>query len=121
MKRMINLLVIGLWAALMGIYPAQANVQDQLKIEVNKNLVSISAKNEKLSRIAKAIEEKCHVRVKVFEGVQDKTVSIDLSNMPVYDIRAILEKIGYTDVAVVFDKKDKARADMLDKKNIEIF
>ncbi len=82
--------------------------EKQLRVEVKKNLLSILAKGVNAKEVAEEIARKSHLKIKVFEGVQDKEVSLNVSDIPVYDVEALLKKVGYDNVAVVYDKTAKA-------------
>ena len=74
-------------------------------VEVKNNCISIIASNIKAKNIFKEIEKKTSLKFMIYEGVDDKTVSIDIKDVPVHETTQILKKMGYNNIATVYNKK----------------
>jgi len=71
----------------------------------NRTIVSLRAQNISFKTLVKQLEDKTNLRVKIFEGVKEKNVSININSIPFYAIDTIFKKIGLKNSAIVYDKK----------------
>ncbi|MDM8543729.1 hypothetical protein QUF90_21860 [Desulfococcaceae bacterium HSG9] len=111
MNKVMSLVFVCLGLTLFGNHAyATVAAEKQLKVEVQQNLLHIQAKNVNAHEIVEAVAQKTAFKVKIYNGVPDRKVTLEVSAIPIHDIEAILKKLGYKNVAIVYDKKAKAIA-----------
>jgi len=76
---------------------------DKFTLQVKDKLIDLQAENTSFKEILKQLEGKTGIKVKIFEGVKDKEVSLNVKSLPVYALGAILEKMSLKNFAVVYD------------------
>ncbi|MFC1812685.1 S8 family serine peptidase [Thermodesulfobacteriota bacterium] len=72
-------------------------------LEVKDRLINLQAESTSFKEILKKLEEKTGIKIKIFEGVKDKKVSLDVKSLPIYAVGTILEKMSLKNFAVVYD------------------
>jgi len=75
-------------------------------IEISNNRISIKAEKISAKILIKEIEKKTSLKIMIYEGLKDKNVSIDMQNIPISNTAMILKKIGYNNIATLFNKKN---------------
>ena len=73
--------------------------------EVKNKVINLQAKDVSFKKILKDLQEKTGIKVNIYEGVQDKKVSLVLKSLPVLAIHTILQKMALQNSAVVYDNK----------------
>lgn len=76
---------------------------DKFTLEVKDKLIDLHAENADFKEILKELEGKTGIEVKIFEGVKDKQVSLNVKSLPVHAVWTILEKMSLKNFAVVYD------------------
>ena len=79
--------------------------QGKFTLEVKDRLINIRAENANFKEILGELERKTGIKVKIFEGVKDGKVSLNIKSLPIYGIRTILEKMSLKNFAVVYDQQ----------------
>ncbi|RJR15303.1 MAG: hypothetical protein C4581_12360 [Nitrospiraceae bacterium] len=74
-------------------------------LEVKDNLINLRAEQASFKDILTDLEKKTNIKVKIFEGVEDKNVSLNIIDLPVYAIHDLLEKIELENYAVAYDQE----------------
>lgn len=77
----------------------------KFSLEVKDKLISLQAANASFKEILRELEEKTGIKVKIFEGVKDKRVSLNVQSLPVYAASNILQKMSLKNFGVVFDNQ----------------
>ncbi len=74
-------------------------------LEVSDNLISLKAEKASFKEILKELEKKSGIKIKVFEDVDDKKVSLKIDSLPTFAVSTILESMKIDNFAVLYDKK----------------
>jgi len=85
--------------------PVNAMASKHLDVNVTKQFISVHAIQTQAESILKAIEKKSNIGFVFIDKTKPKEVSLDVSNIPTNDIGKILYRIGYTNYAIVYEKK----------------
>lgn len=72
-------------------------------LQVKDKLINLQAENAGFKEILKDLEAKTGIMVKIYEGVKDKKVSLNIKSLPVYAVGTILDKMLLNNFAVVYD------------------
>ncbi len=72
-------------------------------LEVKNKLLNLEAENTSFKTILKELEVKTGIKVKIFEGVKDREVSLSVESLPVYAASTLLEKMSLKNFGVVYD------------------
>jgi len=97
MKRIVTslfltILVLGLASFEFSAVAANENSKP-FTVVVKGQAVSIEAKNASALEVLKNIGEKAGIEVRVFEGVEDKTISLNLKDYPLGEMTGLLKKV----------------------------
>jgi subtilisin family serine protease len=79
--------------------------QDKYTLEVKDNLISLQAENVNFKEILRELERKTGIKVKIYEGVKDRKVSLKIKDLPTYALSTLLEKMSLKNFAVVYDQQ----------------
>ena len=82
-----------------------AMASKHLDVNITKQFISVHANQTQAENILKAIEKKSNIGFVFIDKTKSKEVSLDVSNIPTNDIGKILYRIGYTNYAIVYEKK----------------
>ena len=106
MKKFINLLfVLAIFCSIVS-YDSFADAvaeNARFTLQVNDKLINLQAENAGFKEILKELEGKTGIKVKIYEGVKDKKVSLNIKSLPFYAVGAILDKMLLNNFAVVYD------------------
>lgn len=72
-------------------------------LEVKDKLINLQAENACFKEILKKVEAKTGIKVKIYQGVKDKKVSLNIKSLPVYAVGKILDKMHIRNFSVVYD------------------
>jgi predicted amino acid-binding ACT domain protein len=99
-------LTILLLAFSLNIANAEKKVEkDTFTLEVKNNLINLQAENINFKDILRELEKKTGIKVEIFEGVEDRKVSLKIKNLPSYALSTLLEKMSLKNFAVVYDQQ----------------
>ncbi len=78
----------------------------QFILKVEKGLITIQAENVSFKEILRELESKAGIKVKIFEGVADKNVTLKVEALPLFSLETILDKMSLSNSALVHDQED---------------
>ena len=81
-------------------HPAHANT---FTLQVKDKLINLQAENAGFKEILKEVEAKTGIKVKIYGGVKDKKVSLNINSLPFYAVGTILDKMHIRNFSVVYD------------------
>ncbi len=84
--------------------------QNTFTLEVANNLINLQADKTSFKEILNALEKKTGIKVKIFDGVDDRKVTLNIKTLPVYAVHTLLEKMELQNFAVVYDNKIDSKA-----------
>ncbi|MEW6420020.1 MAG: hypothetical protein AB1480_18220 [Nitrospirota bacterium] len=64
--------------------------QNPFTLEIADNQINLKAENVSFKKILSDLEKKAGIKVKIFDGVGDKKVTLNISALPVYAIHDLL-------------------------------
>lgn len=106
MKKFIKLLfVLAIFCSIVS-YDSFAKAvpeNSNFTLQVKDKLINLQAENAGFKEILKDLDAKTGIKVKIYEGVKDKKVSMNIKSLPVYAVGAILDKMLLNNFAVVYD------------------
>jgi hypothetical protein len=79
--------------------------QNFFTLEVADNLINLQAEQASFKEILSDLEKKTGIKVNIFDGVEDKKVTLNISALPFYAIHTLLKKIELENFAVVYDRE----------------
>ena len=82
--------------------------QSTFTLEVTNNLINLKAEQTSFKKILNDLEKKTEIKVNIFDGVDDKKVTLNVTDLPVYSFHSLLEKMDIENFAVVYDKETKS-------------
>jgi hypothetical protein len=98
--------LVNLWSASKISKPeTEIFKQSPFTLEVKDNLISLEAEQASFKEILSDLEKKTGIKVKIFDDVEDKKVTLNITDLPVYAIHTLLEKIEIKNFAVVYDSE----------------
>lgn len=109
MKKISSLFFLSCLFLLSTIFPAWAeetktkSEQSTFVLDVKDNLINLQAKQASFKEILKHLEKEIDIKVNIFDGVDDKKVTLNIADLPVYAIHTLLEKMKIENFAVVYD------------------
>lgn len=89
----------------LGLEYSLKSEKDFFTLEVKDKLISLQAERASFKAILKDLEEKTGIKTKISEEVEDKEISLNISNLPVYAIHTLLEKMEIENFAVIYDQR----------------
>ena len=84
--------------------------QDDFTLKVSNNLIDLQSDKASIKDILNDLEKKVGIKVKIFDGVNDKKVTLNISSLSVYSLHLLLEKMGVENFAVVYDRQLASKA-----------
>ena len=106
MKKFIKLLfVLAIFCSIVS-YDSFAKAvpeNSNFTLQVKDKLINLQAENADFKEILKDLDAKTGIKVKIYKGVKDKEVSMNIKSLPVYAVGAILDKMLLNNFAVVYD------------------
>ena len=106
MKKFINLLfVLAIFFSIVSYdsFAKALSENSNFSLQVKDKLINLQAENAGFKEILKELEGKTGIKDKIYEGVKDKKVSLDIKSLPFYAVGAILDKMLLNNFAVVYD------------------
>jgi len=92
-----------------------AMASKHLEVNINKQFISVHAIQTRAEKIVKAIENKSNIGFVFIANTKSQEVTIDVSNVSKNDIGKILNIIGYTNYAIVYDDQHQMMVYILPK------
>lgn len=105
-KSLLCLYVIFCWLFLLGGLVSTKEKSTQFILDVEKGLIIIQAEDISFKEILRELESKAGIKVKIFEGVTDKKVTLKVESLPLFGLKTILEKMALSNSALVHDQED---------------
>ena len=93
------------WIIVLMMITANAMASKHIDVSFNNQSISVNASQAQSDKIIKEIENKANIGFIFIEKMKPKEVSIDMSNLPINDIGKILNLMGYTNFAVVYEQQ----------------
>jgi hypothetical protein len=78
-----------------GSKPAVASVPPPFALQFTDNRITLSAKEASARDILGAIEKQTGIRVTVFDGVEDRKVTLAVSAVPLHAMDSLLGQLGF--------------------------
>ena len=106
MKKFIKLLfVLAIFCSIVS-YDSFAKAvpeNSNFTLQVKDKLINLQAENADFKEILKDLDAKTGIKVKIYEGVKDKKVSLNIKSLPLYALDTIIKKMTLKNSAVVYD------------------
>lgn len=99
------LLALAVPVSLFAEVTGMSNRQNTFTLDVDGNLINLKADQASFKEILSDLEKKSGIKVNVFDGIEDKKVTINIRALPIYSIHTLLEKFGLENFAVVYDQQ----------------
>ena len=109
-KLQLFLCVIFCWLFLLGGLVSAKEKSTQFILEVEKGLITIQAEDISFKEILRELESKAGIKVRFFEGVTDENVTLKVEALPFFGLKTILDKMGLSNSALVYDQEDGSLA-----------
>jgi hypothetical protein len=79
--------------------------QKSFNLKVQNNLISLQAEEASFKEILGELERKTGIKVKIFDRVEDKKITLNIKSLPFDEIHFIFQKMGLDNFAVVYDER----------------
>jgi len=86
--------------------PIQAEdipIKPTLSVSANNGFIDIEAVDVSFKDVLREIESKAGVKVVIFDGVEDRKVSLSIKSLPAFSLGTMLKQMGLKNHAVVYD------------------
>lgn len=91
-----------------GSFNAFADAKEETRnvtLTIKDNLISLHTNNASFKDVLRELAKKTGIKVEIFEGVDDKNISLNINSLPIRAVSIILKKMSLENYAVVYDKK----------------
>ncbi|MHA2055286.1 MAG: S8 family serine peptidase, partial [Candidatus Hodarchaeales archaeon] len=104
-KQILFILNFILVILLLNLNASTSDERNKFNLQVTDSLIDLQSLNANNIDILIDLERKSTIKVKIFDGVPEKEVTLNVNSLPTFAIHTLLEKMELANYAVVYDRE----------------